>query len=48
MPVPVSLPVVYKFVACAMSVFAGVFVLTVGAAKVERMCGGYVFLESGA
>ena len=32
--------VVYKFVACAMSVFAGVFVLTVGAAKVDRIFGG--------
>jgi len=32
--------VIYKFAACAMSIFAGIFVLTVGADKVDRIFGG--------
>ena len=32
--------VVYKFVACAASVFAALLVLTVGAEKVDRLFGG--------
>jgi uncharacterized membrane protein YfcA len=32
--------VVYKFAACAMSLFAGIFVLTIGAEKVDRIFGG--------
>lgn len=37
----VSMPIVlYKWAACGMSVFAGIYVLTVGAAKVDRLFGG--------